>query len=94
VDRLAPDSDLYSRALRKLRDLCCKTGLIPEGCQIVDEILLEAEHPLSQSGFSDVYRGVCNGHPVAVKALRIHIDDRVKVQRVRGTYHAGLAGRR
>jgi serine/threonine protein kinase len=41
-----------------------------------------ASTPISSSHFSDIYRGRCGGRDVAVKALRLHIDEIHVVKKV------------
>lgn len=44
--------------------------------------MVEDEHPLHQTALSDVYRGIKDTIRVALKALRVHGDDKDKVQKV------------
>jgi hypothetical protein len=79
---LSPESELHTRSLHKLRDLCGRSGRLPAACYLQDDIELEDDFPISQGGFSDVYRGIQDGHPVALKVLRVHASDRAKVEKV------------
>jgi hypothetical protein len=82
MDLLDPESQLYTRALHKLRDLCGRARCLPVACQLPDNILLESPLPVSQGGFSDVYRGRINESIVALKVLRVHADDRAYLEKV------------
>jgi hypothetical protein len=76
-------TDVYKLSLHNLRQLCCRAGRIPKACHIPGTIVLEVPHPVSQGGYSDVYRGTYGGCPVAVKALRVHLSERDKLMKVR-----------
>jgi predicted unusual protein kinase regulating ubiquinone biosynthesis (AarF/ABC1/UbiB family) len=82
IELLPTHSDLYKRSVHKLRDLCGQTGSLPEGYTLTDAIALNDPDPISHGGFSDVYRAMCSGRPVALKVLRVSVDDRANVRKV------------
>lgn len=79
---LDPQSELFRNALQKLRQLCGRSNQLPTECYLSSSIRLEVKHAVSQGGFSDVYCGVMSGRQVALKALRIHVDDQARVNKV------------
>jgi hypothetical protein len=74
---------LYKRSLHRLRDLCGRSGSLPEVYFLAHDIELLDSNPVSHGGFSDVYRGTCAGNSVALKVLRVSVDDRENVKKVR-----------
>jgi hypothetical protein len=74
---------LYNQAVQQLHKWCRKSKSLPSSCMLADTVELESPcRPLSSSGQSDVYRGHLRGTPVALKALRVHVDDCEAIQRV------------
>lgn len=82
LQRPGLDLQLYKKALRHLRQLCHKSGKLPIGCTLTSDIDCDRE-PISSSSFSDVYKGTLGGRSVALKRLRLHIDDQDAVLEVR-----------
>jgi serine/threonine protein kinase len=72
----------YAPALLRLRRLCRNSGLAPTSCKLSKEVQMLTSVPISSSHFSDIYRGRLDGHEVAVKALRLHMDDIQSVKKV------------
>lgn len=81
VTLVKENPELCSRSLSRLRALCRETSRLPASCSLPNNITYGRD-PISSSAFSDVYRGQLNGRAVALKALRIHVDNRVKVTKV------------
>lgn len=82
---------VYSRAVRRLQLLCRNSGRLPSSCLLASEVVVEGDgEPYSKSAFSDIYFGRFGDMPVALKALRIHVDDKKKVERVRVTSYYEL----
>lgn len=78
-----PRSALYGNALRKLREIGRKAGQLPSSCHLADDsIKLDNERSVSESAISDIYRGKIGKRKVAVKVLRMHMDNREKVEKV------------
>ena len=78
-----PSSALYGNALRKLREIGRKAGQLPSSCHLADDsIKLDSERTVSASNISDIYRGKLGKRKVAVKALRWHMDNREKIEKV------------
>ncbi|KAG6849708.1 hypothetical protein H0H93_006091 [Arthromyces matolae] len=48
-----------------------KTGLYPV-CYRVENIVQEDQYPLTTGGYADIYKGQFEGHPVALKAIRVY----------------------
>jgi hypothetical protein len=69
--------------VHRLRDLCGRSGSLPEAYFLAHDITLLDNNPVSHGGFSDVYRGLCAGRPVALKVLRVSSDDQEDVKKVR-----------
>lgn len=82
TDLLDSESALFRSALQKLRYLCGRSNLLPKDCYISGNIELKHEHPASQGGFSDVYLGVLHRQSVALKVLRVHVDNQAQVTKV------------
>lgn len=76
-------SSLYARAVRRLQVLCREAGRLPSSCILSSEVVLESPEPHSKSAFSDVYYARIGDEAVALKALRIHIDSKAKVEKAR-----------
>jgi hypothetical protein len=51
-------------------------------CKITHNIQLESKYAISRSALSDIYRGTCDGVTVAVKSLRVHMDNVDAVKKV------------
>lgn len=79
---LKQDSDLYGRAIARLRVLCRRTGHLPSSCFLEGDIELESNQPLHRTALSDVYQGRRGTVLVALKSLRLHGDDKGKVEKV------------
>jgi hypothetical protein len=75
-------SDLHKRTLYKLCDLCGRSGLLPESYCLVEDIQLLGNRPISLGGSSDVFRGTYAERLVAVKVLRVSVDDQDNVKKV------------
>jgi hypothetical protein len=69
-------------ALPELRRCCRTSQTLPHSCKITHQIQLEPHHAISCSALSDIYRGTCDGVAVAVKSLRIHMDNMDIVKKV------------
>ena len=78
---IEPTSDLFSHAFYEFTTLCRRAKRLPAACFISDLIVLEENLPLHQTALSDVYRGVRNSVRVALKSLRVHGDDKSKVEK-------------
>jgi hypothetical protein len=77
-----PTHPTYPYAVIRLRHLCRTTGLVPTSCRIPKGVVGVSADPISQSNFSDVFRGMLDDREVAIKVLRLHEDDRGKVKQV------------
>lgn len=86
------NKELYSQGLRQLRRLCRDIASLPKSCTLRGGHITYMPTIVSSSAMSDVYRGQINGHNVALKSLRIHVDDYVKVMKV-GRSFFGLVQR-
>jgi hypothetical protein len=80
---LTPSENLYVETFMKLRELCRKANILPAACTLTRIVTAEGRHPLHQTAYSDVYRGTHNGTHVALKSLRLHGDDKAKVEKLR-----------
>jgi hypothetical protein len=69
-------------ALQELRRWCRTSQILPHSCNITHNIQLDSQHAISYSATSDIYRGTCDGLTVAVKSLRIHMDNVDVVKKV------------
>jgi hypothetical protein len=69
-------------ALPELRRCCRTSQTLPQSCKIIHQIQLDSHHAISHSALSDIYRGTCDGVTVAVKSLRIHMDNMDIVKKV------------
>lgn len=77
-------TNLYRRAFRHFRVLCSRSRRLPSSCFLSKtQLRKEGDHPLHQTALSDVYIGWYDSLPVALKSLRIHGNDRRKVEKVR-----------
>jgi hypothetical protein len=66
-----------------MQALCRQSGQLPTGCILADRIELRYDVNASSSALSDVYRGQrANASDVAVKVLRVHVDNQEKVRKV------------
>ncbi|KAG6907607.1 hypothetical protein DXG01_008225 [Tephrocybe rancida] len=48
-----------------------KSGLYPV-CYELTDVVPEGQHPIVAGGFADIYKGNCEGHVVALKAIRVY----------------------
>jgi hypothetical protein len=80
---LHPSGYFYVQEFRRLRQLCRDSGLVPTSSKLPKDIDISSSSPLSLSYFSDVYRGRLGDRDVAVKVLRLHIDEAQRVKKVR-----------
>jgi hypothetical protein len=78
-----PSNLLYAQRVRRLRQLCRSSGLVPTYCKIPKDVTLLGSAPVSQSHFSDIYHGKLDEREVAIKVLRLHMDDIQTVKKVR-----------
>jgi hypothetical protein len=69
-------------ALRELRRFCRTSQTLPHSCKITHNIQLDSQNVISYSALSDIYRGTCDGITVAVKLLRIHMDNMDVIKKV------------
>jgi hypothetical protein len=56
--------------------------LVPTSCKLPKDVTSISAKPISQSHFSDVWRGKLDGRDVAIKALRLHADEVQEVKKV------------
>jgi serine/threonine protein kinase len=77
-----PSNPLYGQRVQRLRRLCRFSGLVPTSCKIPKDVTLLSPMPVSQSHFSDIYRGKLDEPDVAVKVLRLHMDEIQTIQKV------------
>jgi hypothetical protein len=80
-----PSTELYKTQFRLLRRQCRTSGLVPTSCRITRGIDRSGSEPVSRSSMSDIYRGTLNGVEVAIKVLRLHMNDVQHAQKVRRT---------
>jgi hypothetical protein len=79
-----PNNKLLSIAMKELRRWCRTCEALPRSCTLAHQIKMpESNQPVSQSALSDVFRGECNGTAVAIKSIRLHMDDVAAVKKVR-----------
>jgi hypothetical protein len=78
-----PSSDLYGAGVKCLRRWCRTKGHLPSSCMLSTSIVLDSQHAISSSALSDIYRGEFVRTVVAVKTLRIHMDNQQEVRKVR-----------
>lgn len=83
LGHIEPKSGLYSRSARSLQALCRRSARLPFSCKLSDDITLLSPHSISSSALSDVYKGSMSGKYVAIKVLRVHVDNRDQVAKVR-----------
>lgn len=76
-----PNGILYGRGIARLRALCRRTGCLPTSCFLKEDIALEISQPLHRTALSDVYQGRRGTLLVALKSLRVHGDDKEKVEK-------------
>ena len=70
----------YTRVVSILRFVCRETGCLPSSW-LLDAVVDTSVLP-SSSGFSDVYQGHLGEDRVALKVLKVHVDDHAKVRKV------------
>jgi hypothetical protein len=80
--RVNPATALYSHLLRQFRSLCQKSLLLPASCYLKDEsnIILNNQSP-AYGGFSDVSQGTYGKTVIALKRLRLHVDNKVRAEK-------------
>lgn len=69
--------------MRALRFLCRESGRLPSSWFL--KAVVDASVLPSSSGFSDVYHGHLGEDRVALKVLKVHVDDHAKVRKVGDT---------
>jgi hypothetical protein len=69
-------------ALQEARRWCRTSETLPHSCKITHHIQLESKYAISRSALSDIYRGTCDGVTIAVKSLRVHMDNVDVVKKV------------
>jgi hypothetical protein len=84
---LHPSGPFYAQEFRHLRRLCRESGLIPTSSKLPKEVVLSSSSPKSSSHFSDIYQGRFGDRDVAVKVLRLHMDEARMVKKVRSFQH-------
>ena len=70
---------------KRFRQLCGLTGLLPTSHIIPGELIQTTEYPVASGGFGDVWEGIYNEKPVAIKVFRVYKDE--DVQKVRKVTH-------
>jgi bifunctional pyridoxal-dependent enzyme with beta-cystathionase and maltose regulon repressor activities len=76
----------FGEQLRQLERLCRTYDLVPTSSRIIQDIVLTSSVPISCSYLSDVFEGRLGTKAVAVKALRLHTDQVMKVKKVRSPH--------
>jgi hypothetical protein len=79
---IRPFLSIYAKAFTTLQRICRRANLLPVACTLIGPITLETSQSLHQTNYSDVYRGFHDGMLVALKSLRIHGDDRARIEKV------------
>jgi hypothetical protein len=77
-----PSHGAYAQGVRRLRRLCRETYLVPTSCKVPLAVFADSSTPFSQTAFSDVWSAILEGRRVAVKALRLHVNQVSNVRRV------------
>jgi hypothetical protein len=77
-----PSNILYAQGVQRLRRLCRNTQLVPTSCVIPKAVTSISDKPFSQSHFSDIWKGKLDRRDVAIKALRLHVDEAQEVKKV------------
>jgi hypothetical protein len=78
-------SILYIEGVRRLRRLCRDTQLVPTSCKLPADLDSVSPRPVSRSNFSDIYVGRLSGRDVAIKVLRLHMDEVENIKKVSST---------
>lgn len=77
------DDPRRNKAVRLLRKMCDRLGLLPTSHMLSEGLYKTSEYPLFRGGYADVWCGKLDDHPVAIKALRIYAtEDMAKVKKV------------
>lgn len=77
---------LYKSAIRRLMAFCHLADIVPSSCKLPDDIPCDRVNPFSSSSLSDVYEGYLGDRKVALKSIRIHVNSRTRVRKVRVIY--------
>jgi hypothetical protein len=78
-----PSNRLLSIAIQELRRWCRECKILPRSCVLAHQVKMqEPNEPVSFSSLSDVFRGEYNGTTVAIKRIRLHMDDMAAVKKV------------
>jgi len=73
---MAPQYD--ARIFREFRQLCGLVGSLPASHIISENLIRTSEEPVASGGYGDVWEGIYNDKPVAIKTLRVYRDDDVR----------------
>ncbi|TDL16987.1 kinase-like protein, partial [Rickenella mellea] len=71
LDRNQPSCENNILLARAIARLSKRSGCYPD-CLILSNVRRTREHPVAGGGFADVWQGISDGRPVALKALRIY----------------------
>ena len=74
--------------LKRFRQLCGQTGLLPTSHIVPGELIQTTENPVASGAFADVWEGFYNDKRVAMKALRVY--RKGDVQKVKKVPHPVL----
>ena len=75
-DELPETKNKLHRALRKT---CAEVGILPSSYYLDNnQVKRVNEVPFASGGYSDVWRGSCNGENVSIKAFRVYTTDNIQ----------------
>jgi len=78
VDLDPPRKKQFVRALIKLtRSSSC----YPE-CVVMRDVVKNGDTPVARGGFGDVWKGVLQGHDIAIKEIRVNATDLSRILKV------------
>jgi len=66
------------KIFKRFRQLCGRAGSLPVSHIIPEKLIQTSEVAVASGGYGDVWEGIYNDKPVAIKALRIYKDDDVR----------------
>ena len=83
LNAISTTDDVSRLCMRKLQSICGDNLILPSSYNISGDLARVGDEPFAYGGFADVWEGTYCGSKVCIKTLRLYLDNRHALTKVR-----------